>query len=188
SPEQAIGQSVSHASDIFALGVVLYELVAGRHPFKSDTLMGYLHTITLQSPAPLSQVKPGIPPALDALIMRMLAKGAGHRPTADEVARALQELERQDTSSIRSDMGDAPQPLEASLTPGNVEIAHVLFCDIVGYSILPIDRQKWMISALQNIVRQTEDYRRADSRGQLVRLPAGDGMALAFLQDPVAPV
>jgi TolB-like protein/Tfp pilus assembly protein PilF/predicted ATPase/class 3 adenylate cyclase len=132
-------------------------------------------------------VKPEIPAALNALIMRMLAKEASQRPTASEVARGLQELERQGASSLRSDMGDAPQMPEASVTPGSVDIAHVLFCDIVGYSILPIDRQKQVISALQNIVRQTEDYRRSDSRGQLVRLPAGDGMALAFLQDPVAP-
>ncbi|MGH9846276.1 MAG: adenylate/guanylate cyclase domain-containing protein [Blastocatellia bacterium] len=70
----------------------------------------------------------------------------------------------------------------------SVNIAHVLFCDVVGYSLLPIDRQTQLMRTLQHIVRQTEDYRRADERGQLVRLPAGDGMALAFLQDVTAPV
>ncbi len=187
SPEQASGQSVSHSSDIFALGIVLYELATGRHPFKAETLVGYLHAITLQTPPPLTQWKPELPAAFNMLILRMLSKDASQRPTAGEVARGLQELERQGASQIRSVAGDAPQLLEASITPGSVDIAHVLFCDIVGYSILPIDRQKRMISALQNIVRQTEDYRRSDSQGQLVRLPAGDGMALAFLQDPVAP-
>ncbi len=188
SPEQASGQSVSSPSDIFALGIVLYELATGRHPFRSDTLVGYLHAITLQTPVPLSRAKPDLPAALDALIMRMLAKDASERPTADEVARRLQELERQGASSIGSAIAEAPELPEATLAPGSVDIAHVLFCDIVGYSILPIDRQKGMISALQHIVRRTEEYRRSDARGRLVRLPAGDGMALAFLQDPVAPV
>ncbi|MGE3436466.1 MAG: protein kinase [Blastocatellales bacterium] len=188
SPEQASGQSVGHPSDIFALGIALYELATGRHPFKAETLVGYLHAITLQTPPSLTSLKPEIPAALNTLILQMLSKDASQRPTAGEVARGLQELERRGASSIRDSAGDVSQSLEASLTPGSVDIAHVLFCDIVGYSILPIDRQKKMISALQEIVRQTEDYRRAAARGQLVRLPAGDGMALAFLQDPVAPV
>ena len=69
-----------------------------------------------------------------------------------------------------------------------LDLAHVLFCDIVGYSLLPIDQQRRVMRTLQEIVSQTEDCRRADARRQLVRLPAGDGIALAFLQDPSAPV
>ena len=52
SPEQARGETVSHSSDVFALGIVLYELATGRHPFKAETLVGYLHSITQQTPAP----------------------------------------------------------------------------------------------------------------------------------------
>lgn len=71
---------------------------------------------------------------------------------------------------------------------GELHLAHVLFCDIVGYSLLHIDEQTQMMRTLQEIVSRTEVCRRADARQQLVRLPAGDGMALAFLQDPSAPV
>ena len=77
----------------------------------------------------------------------------------------------------------APEPESGE----GVEIAHVLFCDIIGYSLLPIDQQKRAMRILQKVVKQTTDYKKADARKQLVRLPAGDGIALAFLRDAVAP-
>src|SRR6185503_7586476 len=50
SPEQARGESASPPSDIFALGIVLYELATGQHPFKAETTVGYIHAITLKTP------------------------------------------------------------------------------------------------------------------------------------------
>ncbi|MCW5969409.1 MAG: protein kinase [Blastocatellales bacterium] len=94
SPEQARGETVSHPSDVFALGIVLYELATGRHPFRAETLVGYLHAITLQEPPPLTHWKPELPEALNELILRMLSKDASRRPTAGEAAETLQEIER----------------------------------------------------------------------------------------------
>ncbi len=94
SPEQVRGETVNHPSDIFALGIVLYELATKRHPFKAETLVGYLHAITLQTPPPLKQLQPHLPAALEALILRMLEKDTSQRPTASEVAQALQEIEK----------------------------------------------------------------------------------------------
>ncbi|MBL8191509.1 MAG: protein kinase [Acidobacteria bacterium] len=94
SPEQARGETVGYPSDIFALGIVLYELATGQHPFKAETLVGYLHAITLQTPAPPQQWQPGIPAALNAVLLRMLEKEASQRPTASEVAQTLQAIER----------------------------------------------------------------------------------------------
>ncbi len=93
SPEQARGSAVSHASDVFALGIVLYELATGRHPFTADTQVGYLHAITGQVPLPPTSVRPDLPAGLEALILGMLEKEARQRPTAGEVADALQALE-----------------------------------------------------------------------------------------------
>ena len=69
-----------------------------------------------------------------------------------------------------------------------LEIAHVLFIDIVGYSKLPINRQSELLQQLNQVVRATEQFRRAEAADKLVRLPTGDGMALAFFTSPDAPV
>src|SRR5207237_9204011 len=69
-----------------------------------------------------------------------------------------------------------------------LEIAHVLFVDIVRYSNLPINRQSELLQQLNHIVRATEQFRRAEATDKLVRLPTGDGMALAFFTSPDAPV
>lgn len=68
-----------------------------------------------------------------------------------------------------------------------LEIAHVLFMDIVEYSKLPMDQQTQFLQRLQQIVRDTEDFHQAQASDQLISLPTGDGMALVFFKDPVAP-
>src|SRR5947209_19540165 len=69
-----------------------------------------------------------------------------------------------------------------------IEIAHVLFIDIVGYSKLLINEQHELLQELNQIVRATEAFRAAEAAGKLIRLPTGDGMALAFATTPEAPV
>jgi TolB-like protein/tetratricopeptide (TPR) repeat protein/class 3 adenylate cyclase len=69
-----------------------------------------------------------------------------------------------------------------------LEIAHVLFIDIVGYSKLLINDQHELLQELNQIVRATEAFRAAEAAGKLIRLPTGDGMALAFATSPEAPV
>jgi tetratricopeptide (TPR) repeat protein len=71
-------------------------------------------------------------------------------------------------------------------TTPSLEMAHVLFLDIVGYSRLPMDRQQRVIHDLQEAVRGTSEFARAQAADQLIRLPTGDGMALVFFRDPEA--
>jgi len=66
-----------------------------------------------------------------------------------------------------------------------LEIAHVLFTDIVGYSKLLSNEQRELIQLLNEIVCNTQLFRLADAAGKLVRLPTGDGMALAFSLDAI---
>jgi len=70
----------------------------------------------------------------------------------------------------------------------HLEIGHVLFIDIVGYSKLLIDEQRERIQELREIVRGTEQFHLAEAEGKLMRLPTGDGGALVFRTSPEAPV
>jgi class 3 adenylate cyclase/CHASE2 domain-containing sensor protein len=68
------------------------------------------------------------------------------------------------------------------------EMAHVLFMDIVGYSLQPIDRQTELVKLLQQIVRESAEFRQAREQGGQISLPTGDGMALVFFGNPLSPV
>src|SRR5215510_9801603 len=69
-----------------------------------------------------------------------------------------------------------------------LELAHVLFIDIVGYSKLVIRDQRALLETLNQIVRNTEEFQKADAAGRLIKIPTGDGMALVFYTSPEAPV
>ena len=69
-----------------------------------------------------------------------------------------------------------------------LEIAHVLFIDIVGYSKLAINEQRALLDTLNRIVRSTEQFQSAEQAGRLIKIPTGDGMALVFYSSPEAPL
>src|SRR5438093_8728858 len=68
-----------------------------------------------------------------------------------------------------------------------LEIAHLLLIDVVGYSKLLVNEQIELLQELKQIVRSTESFRAAEARGELIRVPTGDGMALAFFHSPEEP-
>ena len=70
----------------------------------------------------------------------------------------------------------------------HLEVGHILFLDIVGYSKRLADEQKELVQELNQIVRETEQFRAAEVEGKLTRLPTGDGMVLVFSNNPEAPV
>jgi TolB-like protein len=68
-----------------------------------------------------------------------------------------------------------------------LQIGHVLFIDIVGYSKLRVNEQSGLLRELNELVSGTREFREAEAEGKLIRLPTGDGMALVFRTDPEAP-
>src|SRR5438270_5128023 len=69
-----------------------------------------------------------------------------------------------------------------------LEIAHVLFIDIVGYSKGLINEQRALLDTLNRIVRETDEFQSAEQAGRLIKIPTGDGMALLFYNSPATPV
>ena len=89
SPEQARGEAVTSATDLFSLGLVLYELATGQHAFDADSPVQLLHAIVSDPAVPPSRLNPELPPALDMLLLQLLEKDAPLRPTALDAKRAL---------------------------------------------------------------------------------------------------
>ena len=77
---------------------------------------------------------------------------------------------------------------EATKTNVRLEIAHVLFIDIVGYSARPTDEQQGLVDRLNQVVRSSDEFNRAAAAGRLKKIPTGDGMALIFHDSPEQPV
>jgi hypothetical protein len=91
APESAHGHSDARA-DVFALGVVLYELLGGRLPFHADTPLAMLYAIANSEPHPLRERRPDLPPEVESLVMSLLTRSPEQRPSCNAAAVRLSEM------------------------------------------------------------------------------------------------
>ncbi len=194
SPEQVKGQNVDVRSDLYSMGVSLYELVTGERPFRADSDFYLMTAQVEQTPKPPIQLRPDLPPSLNEVILTAMQKDPAKRfQSADAFRNALTSVRRAMGEAPTAEMtaeakaaSPAPQKSDSSSTR-TLEMAHVLFTDIVAYSQLPMDTQEQVLRQLQDIVRGTTEFGRAQASSQLIILPTGDGMALVFFGDAEAP-
>ncbi len=102
SPEQVRGEWLTSASDVFSMGIVLYELATGKHPFEADSRIGFMHSILSRQVIRPSRLNPSIPIWLDSLLTRMLEKDPQRRCAAADVVQVFGERELKDAPSVPS--------------------------------------------------------------------------------------
>jgi len=151
----------------------------------------------------LVRLNPEVPHKLEEIINRALEKDRNLRyQHASDLRAELQRLKRMMESGQMSGPAPAPVPVADSSSSASavavsssepaasakLEMAHVLFMDIVAYSKLPMDEQQRLLCELQEAVRNTPAFAHAQVEDKLIRLPTGDGMALVFFNDPESPV
>jgi WD40 repeat protein/predicted Ser/Thr protein kinase len=117
SPEQARGLKVDHRTDLFSLGVMLYRLTTGKMPFVGSGTMGVLTALAVDTPVPPRAHNAHLPPAVEAVVLRLLAKNPAERfQTAAEVVAALGAA----AAGPRPAVVAVPVPFQVAAQPPNV--------------------------------------------------------------------
>jgi tetratricopeptide (TPR) repeat protein len=208
SPEQALGGIVDHRTDIYALGIVAYEALAGEHPFGVRTPREMLLAHVEETPKPLGERVSGVPPVLTALVMRALAKDPAARPqSAEEIVAAL--TPALDRSLLGVDDGARRRRswrLGRSAKVAAAIVALVMLAGIVvsnrraagreaaaasvsrgtsdqeAYNLYLQGRYFWLLRGRDNVLRSIDFYRKAIARDpRFARAHAGLSMAYEVL-------
>jgi eukaryotic-like serine/threonine-protein kinase len=129
SPEQARGEGVDARSDVYSVGCLLYELVTGAPPFTGDSPVSVAYQHVREDPRLPSSINPAIPPELDAILMKAMAKNPANR--------------YQSAADMRSDLlrAVAGQRVEATPVMGDAEKTAIIGAPVGGYG--PYDDDRW---------------------------------------------
>ena len=117
SPEQVSEDYVTNQTDLFSLGVIMYEMLTGRHPFAADNFSRLVHRILTEDPLPLPEIRPDLPESLDAIVRKALAKDREQRyamglEMASDLSRAFSNLERPEQDISEQEKFNAVKQLD----------------------------------------------------------------------------
>ena len=192
SPERLRGKGNDPRSDIWATGAVLYEMATAQRPFSQTQSAELMAAILSEDPPPPHELNATISSGLESIILKALEKEPQQRyQSARELHEDLKSSGLRASTVYRSAVVTGKTISVTGKTISRqtptLEIAHVLFTDIVAYSLMPMDQQQAVLHKLQEAVRNTESFVEAQATDRLIRLPTGDGMALVFFGDAEAP-
>jgi eukaryotic-like serine/threonine-protein kinase len=135
SPEQCQGERGDARSDVYAWGIMMYELLTGRVPFGGDNWLAVMAGHLGETPAPIRKLRPEVPPALEAVVIHALRRQPGHRyQTADELVADLDHLDTLDPAAYDT----TPEPSMGGMAAVNSERRLWALVAIIAVSFLGV--------------------------------------------------
>jgi eukaryotic-like serine/threonine-protein kinase len=195
SPEQVIGKAIDHRSDIFSLGVVMYETLTGAAPFDGTDMNSIMFATCNANPRPPSAIVPSIPPMLDFIVAKALAKSLDDRyQTMAELASDLRDLSRQLLGATGKRpalfMPAVPEARAAGAATGSTSVFQPQPGSDEPVVPLKVSPQFDSLSAtvrLAAMSKQTEEFADYVSATQKLRATEGRSAAAGTATAPAAP-